>query len=117
VAQHLTATGVFVVEAFVPDVTRFVAGQEVRAHRVASDHVVLNAALHDRATQTVEAQHVVIGEEGTRLRPVRIRYAWPSELDLMARLAGLELRDRWGGWDRSRFTASSGAHVSVYSQA
>ena len=49
--------------------------------------------------------------------PVEIRYAWPSELDLMARLAGLRLRERWGGWGREAFDASSGAHVSVYERA
>ena len=83
---------------------------------MASDHVALHASLHDPATQTVQTQHIVISEEGTRLRPIHIRYAWPSELDLMARLAGLQLRARWGGWDRSPFTASSGTHVSVYAQ-
>jgi hypothetical protein len=50
----------------------------------------------------------------TRFYPVQIRYAWPSELDLMARLAGLRLRQRWGGWRRESFTASSTSHVSVY---
>jgi hypothetical protein len=49
--------------------------------------------------------------------PVRLRYVWPSELDLMARLAGLTLRDRWGGWDRQPFTAASTNHVSVYERA
>jgi len=53
----------------------------------------------------------------SRLYPVEVRYAWPSELDLMARLAGLRLRERWGGWSREAFGASSGAHVSVYERA
>ena len=56
-------------------------------------------------------------EEGIRLYPVEIRYAWPSELDLMARLAGLRLRERWGGWSGESFDASSGTHVSVYERA
>ena len=56
----------------------------------------------------------MITERGVRLYPVEVRYAWPSELDLMARLAGLRLRERWGGWGRETFDASSGAHVSVY---
>jgi hypothetical protein len=55
-----------------------------------------------------------MGETETRFYPVQIRYAWPSELDLMARLAGLRLRQCWGGWRRERFTASSTSHVSVY---
>ncbi|MGI8574983.1 MAG: class I SAM-dependent DNA methyltransferase [Egibacteraceae bacterium] len=116
VAGRLSADGVFVVEAFVPDVTRFEDGQTVRAVRAEADHVEFEVSQHDLAAQTVHSQHVVITEEGTRLLPVHLRYAWPSELDLMARLAGLRLRDRWGGWDRSPFTSASGTHVSVYAR-
>src|SRR5919198_176202 len=68
----------------------------------------------DQVRQRITAQHVVIGGDGIRLYPVRLRYAWPSELDLMARLAGLRLRERWGGWRREPFSASSTQHVSVY---
>lgn len=114
VARRLTAEGVFVVKGFVPDVTRFDDGQTVRAVRVDAGGVELETSRHDLATQTITSQHVIIDESGTRLLPVHLRYAWPSELDLMARLAGLELRERWAGWDRSPFTASSSAHVSVY---
>jgi SAM-dependent methyltransferase len=117
VARHLTASGVFVVETFVPDIAGFVDGQAVRVDQVASDSVVLEASVHDPVAQTVDYQYIVITQDGTRLYPVRMRYAWPSELDLMARLAGLELRERWGGWDRAPFTASSSGHVSVYSQS
>jgi cyclopropane fatty-acyl-phospholipid synthase-like methyltransferase len=113
-AKHLTAQGLFVLEAFVPDVTRFDNGQALRALRVSADEVGFEASLHDPVTQTVKTQHVVVSEAGTRLQPVHIRYAWPTELDLMARLARLELRERWGGSDRAPFTASSGTHVSVY---
>jgi hypothetical protein len=59
----------------------------------------------------------VIEESGIHTLPVRIRYAWPSELDLMARLAGLRLRHRWSDWDEAPFTASSRGHVSVYERA
>jgi SAM-dependent methyltransferase len=117
VAQHLTAGGVFAMEGFVPDLTRFEAGQAMRALRVTTDSVDIEASRHDPVAQTVVTQHIVISEEGTRLRPVHLRYAWPSELDLMARLAGLRLRERWGAWDRSPFTASSALHVSVYAAA
>ena len=55
-----------------------------------------------------------ITEQGIRLFPVRLRYAWPAELDLMAQLAGLELKQRWGNWDKAPFTAESGKHVSIY---
>jgi SAM-dependent methyltransferase len=116
VAGHLTARGVFVVEAFVPDV----AGLDrcgVRAVDITTDSATLEVAVHDRVAQLVEYQYVVMGQEGIRLYPVPQRYAWPSELDLMARLAGLELRERWGGWDGCPFGAASAQHVSVYGRA
>jgi hypothetical protein len=62
-------------------------------------------------------QHIHFTDDGIEMYPVQLRYAWPSELDLMARLAGLTLRDRWGGWDRQPFTAASTNHVSVYERA
>ena len=62
----------------------------------------------------VRSTFAVIRESGTELLPVEIRYAWPTELDQMARAAGLELRERWGGWDRRPFTGASTSHVSVY---
>jgi hypothetical protein len=63
------------------------------------------------------APGVVIGAAGVRAYPVRLRYAWPSELDLMARLAGLRLRARWGGWRREPFDSASTSHVSVWERA
>jgi hypothetical protein len=56
-------------------------------------------------------------EGGTQLYPVQVRYAWPSELDLMARLAQLHLRSRWSDWDQTEFTAMSRSHVSVYASS
>jgi SAM-dependent methyltransferase len=117
VARHLTAAGVFVVEAFVPDLSGFVNDQAVRTVHVTTDSAYLEASVHDPVAQTVRYQYIEITQAGARLYPVPMRYAWPSELDLMARLAGLELRERWGGWDRSPFKASSSAHVSVYARA
>jgi hypothetical protein len=76
--------------------------------------VYLESSLHDPVTQRVRSRHLVITEAGIRMYPVEVRYAWPSELDLMARLAGLRLRQRFGGWSREPFTASSGTHISVY---
>lgn len=116
VARHLTHRGMFVVEAFVPDIAGL-KGQTVRADVVTTDSVVLEASVHDPVAQLVDYQYIAITQDGVRLYPVPQRYAWPSELDLMARLAGLELRERWGGWDRSPFTASSSGHVSVYARA
>ncbi|MBA3349840.1 MAG: class I SAM-dependent methyltransferase [Actinobacteria bacterium] len=114
VAQHLEDGGVFVIEAFVPDLTRFDRGQRVDAGRVEPAEVIIDASRHDPVNQRTYANHIRITEQGTRLFPVHIRYAWPSELDLMAELAGLVLKERWSGWRRQPFTASSEAHVSLY---
>lgn len=117
VAERLADDGVFVIEAFVPDLGRFDHGQRVGAAHVGTDAVYLEASLHDPVAQRVHSQQVVITEQGIRLYPVEVRYAWPSELDLMARLAGLRLRERFGDWSREPFTAASGRHVSVYQRA
>ena len=117
VAARLTPQGAFALEAFVPDVARFDRGQRIQTDAVDSEHVRLSGSRHDPLEQAVFSQHVVVGADGVRLYPVAIRYAWPSELDLMARLAGLRLRERWGGWAREPFTADSGRHVSVYARA
>jgi SAM-dependent methyltransferase len=114
VAHHLTARGVFVVEAFVPDIAGLASGQSARTVHVTADSTILETSLHDPITQVVQYQYIMLTQDGVQLYPVPMRYAWPSELDLMARLAGLALRHRWAGWDRSPFTASSAKHVSVY---
>lgn len=114
VAAHLDDRGAFVIEAFVPDLTRFDRGQRVRVDAVEVDEVKLGMELHDAVNQISNSMHVVVREDGIRFQPIRVRYAWPSELDLMAQLAGLRLRERRGGWGREPFTASSPQHVSVY---
>ncbi len=117
VAAHLDESGVLLVDAFVPDVTRFDRGQEVRARLPDLETVRLDVSTHHRMKQLVDFRHVLLSEEGIRVFPARLRYAWPAELDLMARLAGLRLRERWGDWDRSPFTSKSEGHVSVYERA
>jgi SAM-dependent methyltransferase len=114
VVRRLREGGVFVIEAFVPDMTRWDRDQRVETHHLGNDGVVLGASRHDPVEQQVASNHLVVSETGVRMYPVRLRYAWPSELNLMARLAGLRLRERWGGWHREPFTASSVRHVSVY---
>ena len=114
VAARLAEGGVFAIEVFVPDLARFDRGQRVQVNNLNPHEVMLDASRHDPVRQVVESNHIVITEQGTRLYPVNIRYAFPSELDLMARLAGLELKERWGGWGREPFTAASNFHVSVY---
>ena len=115
VATHLDPGGHFVMDAFVPDLNRFGStNSATTTQTVDLDHVVLDAMRHDPLQQVVEGHHVVLTEEGTKLYPVRIRYCWPSELDVMARLAGLTLEDRFAGYDGSPFDLSSGSHVSIY---
>lgn len=114
VARRLLSGGRFLVEAFVPDTSRFDRGNRVSAVEVEREHVRLDVTLHDVAAQRLTAQHVVVSEAGIRLYPLVLRYAYPSELDLMARLAGLELESRWAGWDRAPFGPGSGSHVTVW---
>jgi hypothetical protein len=114
VAKRLTEDGAFVIEAFVPDPARFDRGQRVDVGRIEDEAVHLDLTRHDIAAQRIVSERVVIGRGAVNLYPVEIRYAWPAELDLMARLAGLRLQARWGGWSREPFTSSSGKHVSVY---
>ena len=114
VARHLTDDGVFVVEAGVPSAwlrgTRF-----VDVERVTTGEVVLDVNRYDPVTQVLDENHVTLTDEGVRLGPISRRIAPPAELDLMARVAGLRLLERRGGWQRVPATAASGLHVSVYS--
>ncbi len=114
VASHLEAGGHFVMDAFVPDPRRWDNGSATRTVSVGVDQVMLDVSLHDPLAQRVESSHVVLGPSGVRLYPVSIRYCWPAELDVMARLAGLALVERLGGYDRRPFDASSTRHVSIY---
>lgn len=114
VAQHLEPQGFFLVEAFVPDLSRFSGQQAVRAVSIQENEVRLDASQHDPVSQLITSQHMVLTEQGIRLYPVKLRYVWPSELDLMARLAGLVRKHRWGNWRKEEFSADSGKHISVY---
>ena len=117
-ARHLAEGGVFLLEVFCPDLCRFVDGQAVRAVRVETDRLQFDITMHDPVKQQVRSQHLLISEEeGLRLYPVVLRYAWPSELDLMARLAGLGLRHRWSSWEKEAFGPRSTRHISVYGRA
>jgi SAM-dependent methyltransferase len=117
VARVLDPDGMFVIECFVPDLTRFDRGQRVQTLAVTEDSAIVELSRHDAVQQRVTTQVVTLDGDGVHLRPVAIRYSWPGELDLMARQAGLRLADRYGGWDRRPFDSSSGQHVSVYRTA
>lgn len=114
-ARHLDAEGVFVVEAAVPSawVRR---DQFVNVEKIASDRVVLDVNQYDPVTQILDENHVSLSQAGMRLNPISCRLIWPAEMDLMAKIAGLRLVDRWGDWDSQPFTASSSRHISVYAQ-
>lgn len=113
-AGHLPMNGVFVVETFLPDLQQFTRGQYNQASVIRTDHVELDVGQHDPVNQRTLHQHIWISASGIRLCPTHLRYVWPSELDLMAQLAGMRLRNRWGGWDRRPFDASCSRQVSVY---
>ncbi|MBX0331222.1 class I SAM-dependent methyltransferase [Oscillochloris sp. ZM17-4] len=115
VAAHLSDDGLFVVEGGVPaEFYNLRNNQYVDAEAITGDSLRLDVARFDPVTQLLEETHVTLSGAGIRLSPIVTRYAWPAELDLMARIAGLRLRERWGGWGREPFTARSGNCVSVY---
>lgn len=110
-ARQLTDDGAFVVEA---GVMNGAPADYAKPEHVGKDRVVLDVCHYDPVTQLLEENHVELAGTGIRLNPIVCRLANPGELDLMARIAGLRLADRWGGWERQPFTAASVRHVSVY---
>jgi SAM-dependent methyltransferase len=114
ISSILAATGVFVVELFVPDLDRFAKYQPTLVGRLNENELLIEASRHDGVTQRVSSRIVRIIDGQVRVYPIEIRYVWPSELDLMARLAGLQLTNRWSSWDRTPFGLGSGMHVSTY---
>lgn len=117
VARVLGPGGAFVLECFVPDLARFDRGQRVEAVEVTEDSAAFELSRHDAAAQRITVQIVTLGAHGMRMRPVAIRYSWPSELDLMAGQAGLRLAERYADWNRRPYDSASGAHVSIYRRA
>lgn len=113
-AAHLEPGGQLVIEHFVPDPTRFSFHGRAHVYEVGLGHVRIEADTHDRATQHVRENHIEVRESGIKLYPAFLRYIWPSELDLMARLANLEFVERYGDWDRSPFNKWSENHIAVY---
>lgn len=115
--RHLDDGGVFVVEATVLDVGAFRRGQAVVPRFASSDQVELQLLRYDAATQVVDVTNVHLSNDGVRLNGFKNVYASPQELDLMARLGGLRLRERWSDWTREPFTSASERHVSLYERA
>lgn len=116
-ARHLADDGVFVLECRIPAAPARPGHQYVDPEDIAADHVVLDVGRYDPLTQVLDLNHVQISAEGIILSPISLRLAHPPEFDLMARIAGLRLRDRWGGWNGEPYTAASWRHISVYERS
>lgn len=115
VAKHLSADGCFLIEAGLPS-EYFGKGntEYINIDALEKNVVAFDVAQYDQATQVLTENHLSISEDGLRFAPIVTRFCWPSELDLMARIAGLQLRERWSGWKREPFDARSVMHVSVF---
>jgi SAM-dependent methyltransferase len=111
-AAHLDPGGCFVVEVGVPALQWLPPGERIRPFDVSPTHLGFDE--YDVATQWMASHHLYVTDDGWREFTMPFRYVWPAELDLMARLAGMRLRDRWEDWDGAPFTAASRSHVSVW---
>ena len=111
-AAHLEPGGCFVIEVMLPDLQRLPAGETFRPFTVTSTHLGIDE--YDVVAQGLTSHHYSITDGTVRVNAIPFRYVWPAELDLMARLAGMTLRERWSDWTREPFTADSTKHVSVW---
>lgn len=112
-AAHLAPGGCFVIENGLPQLHRLPLGETVAPFDVSANHLGFDEYL-DRVNQISISHHYHINGSQVRRSSSTFRYVWPSELDLMAELAGMTLEDRWADWDRSVFTDKSQSHVSVW---
>jgi Methyltransferase domain len=112
-AAHLEEGGRFLVAVVVPQLRKFPPGVNARVFTLEPTHIGIET-LDDLANQVVSSHHWMEVDGRLVKHSAPYRYVWPSELDLMARLAGFRLAHRWAGWDRSAFTSDSESHVSVY---
>jgi hypothetical protein len=112
VAAHLEPGACFVIEVMVPDLQRLPAGETIRPFTVTSTHLGFDE--YDIVAQGLTSHHYSITDGAVRVNAIPFRYVWPAELDLMARLAGMMLRERWSDWTREPFTAASTKHISVW---
>jgi SAM-dependent methyltransferase len=112
VAAHLEPGGCFVIEVMVPALRRLPPGETVRAFTVSASRLGFDE--YDVALQGLISHHYSVVDGNLEVVSMPFRYVWPSELDLMARVAGMTLRERWSGWKREPFTGDSTTHVSVW---
>jgi len=115
VAAHLESGGCFVIEVQVPDLRRLPPGETVRAFTVGPTRLGFDE--YDVAAQILVSHHYRVVDGRLEVFSAPFRYVWPSELDLMARLAGLTLRERWSDWSGAPFTSESTKHISVWEKA
>jgi SAM-dependent methyltransferase len=115
VAEHLEPGGCFVIEVIVPELQRLPPGETVRAFTVTPQHLGFDE--YDIAAQSLVSHHYWAGNGELETFSAPFRYVWPSELDLMARLAGMTLRERWSNWKREPFTSDSRSHISVWQKS
>jgi SAM-dependent methyltransferase len=115
VAEHLEPGGCFVIEVEVPQLQRLPPGETIRPFTVTATHLGFDE--YDIASQRLVSQHYWISGSQAETFSAPFRYVWPAELDLMARLAGMTLRERWSDWKRQPFTSDSRSHVSVWEKA
>jgi SAM-dependent methyltransferase len=112
VAAHLDSGGCFVIEVGVPNLRRLPPGETIRAFHLSETRWGIDE--FDVARQGLTSHHVTIVDGELERVSIPFRYVWPAELDLMAELAGMRLRERWSGWKREPFTSESRKHVSVW---
>jgi hypothetical protein len=111
-AAHLEPGGCFVIEVSVPQLRMLPPGQTAVPFQTGPVRWAFD--LYDVATQQTSSNYLTVRDGRGEYRSIPFRYVWPSELDLMARLAGMRLRERWGGWAREPFTSESTKHISVW---
>jgi len=114
-AAHLEQGGCFVIEVGVPGLQRLPPGETVRPFRVTPTRLGFDE--YDIAAQGLISHHFRVVGDRLEARSIPFRYVWPAELDLMARIAGLTLRERWSGWKREPFTSESTKHISVWEKS
>lgn len=111
-AAHLEPGGCFVIEVTIPDLRRLPPGETFHVFNASENHWGIDE--YEVATQGLTSHHFETADGTIERLAIPFRYVWPSELDLMAQLAGMRLRSRWGGWKREPFTSESTKHVSVW---
>jgi SAM-dependent methyltransferase len=111
-SAHLEPNGCFVIESTVPDLQRLPPGETIRPFHISPDHLGFDE--YDVVNQGLISHHFALTDGSWQRSSIPFRYVWPAELDLMARLAGMQLRERWADWGRAPFTAESRSHVSLW---